>query len=370
MSPESLALASKHYLESLHSGNPLANPEDDYLDQKEDVTVEPFSLLGSKLCLDEIQAQLPPSAKICDAYPCTGLQEGLLALSMKSGGSFTPQIICKLPVGVDLEKFKAAWQISANSNMTLRTTFIQTRSAGLLQVVMEPASICWSMADDLDEYLNHDRAIIPNFGTPLMRYGIVRPRDLDCIYFVWTFSHAVIDGWAMRLLLKQVDELYRDEPMTQLDEFNRFIAFHTRMKKAMRRQSQRFWESHLADVKGPLFPSRKSTSYQPHASEYRERYIPTSGNLLAGATFSTIIQAAWGILLARKTTAAEATYGLVLAGRNSTFQGVKRVNGPMFTTGAYYHPFALIVLFVCKTRADTQGRSQFRLKLIADKLTF
>jgi hypothetical protein len=74
-----------------------------------------------------------------------------LALSVKSGDSFTPQIICKLLMDVDLEKFKAAWQISANSNMTLRAAFIKTRSAGLLQVGMEPESICWSMAD-MDEY--------------------------------------------------------------------------------------------------------------------------------------------------------------------------------------------------------------------------
>ncbi|KAM3084248.1 hypothetical protein ACMFMG_001647 [Clarireedia jacksonii] len=328
----SLELSSKHYLESLFSEKPLANPEDDYMGQKEDVTVEPFSLLGSILDLDEVQAQLPSSARISDAYPCTGLQEGLLALSMKSGGSFTPQIICKLPVGVNIEKFKSAWQISANSNMTLRTTFVQTRSAGLLQLVMEPESICWSTADDLHEYLSHDRAIIPDFGTPLVRYGLVRPRDLDCIYFVWTFSHAIIDGWAMRLLLKQVDDLYRDEPMIQLVEFNCFIAFHSRMEKAMRSKSRQFWESHLAESKSSLFPSRKSISHQSHAGGYRERYIPMSENLLAGATSSTIIQAAWGILLARKTAAAEATYGLVLAGRNSTFKGVRRVNGPTFTT--------------------------------------
>jgi hypothetical protein len=102
-----MALTSKH-LESPFPEKHLYNPDDDNLGQKEDVTVEPFSLLDSISILDEIQAQLPRSAKISDAYPCTGLQEGLLALSMKSGGSFTPQIICKLPIGVNLEKLKVA----------------------------------------------------------------------------------------------------------------------------------------------------------------------------------------------------------------------------------------------------------------------
>jgi non-ribosomal peptide synthetase component F len=47
---------------------------------------------------------------------------------------------------------------------------------------------------------------------------------------------------------------------------------------------------------------------------------------------STIIQAAWALLIGRHTNASEATYGVVLAGRNLDLPGLKRVNGPTFTT--------------------------------------
>ncbi|KAB8303804.1 hypothetical protein EYC80_005178 [Monilinia laxa] len=131
-----LDLASKNYLSDLFPRErPQVQTTDtgDCLSQRDDSSLEPFSLLTPEQDHDEIQRQMPPDATFVDAYPCTALQEGLLALSMKNCGSFTPQIICKLPVNINLSKFKAAWQSTVDSNSTLRTSFVQTRNSGLLQ---------------------------------------------------------------------------------------------------------------------------------------------------------------------------------------------------------------------------------------------
>lgn len=330
-----LDLASKHYLSSLlHSERrPVQTTDtDDYLSQREGF-VKPFSLLDPTQSHDEIRRQMPSDATFIDVYPCTALQEGLLALSMKESGSFTPQIICKLPKGIDLNKFKAAWQSTADSNSTLRTSFVPTRTSGLLQVVLAPEPIIWSEEINLESYLSKDRIIFPSFGNLLLRYGLIQSHSSDSLYFVWTFHHAVLDGWSMRLVLRQVEESYRGETFQPLVEFKLFIAHQMRLEKQSQKASEMFWSNHLANISGAQFPVVPS-QHQSRANDYSERFIPVKENLLAGATTSTIIQAAWGILVARRTAATEATFGLVLAGRNAKIVGLdmRRVNGPTFNS--------------------------------------
>ncbi|TGO66628.1 hypothetical protein BOTNAR_0057g00120 [Botryotinia narcissicola] len=330
-----LDLASKHYLSDLlHSERRPAQSTDmdNHLSQEEG-SVKPFSLLDHMESLDEIRKQMPSDATFIDVYPCTALQEGLLALSMKESGSFTPQIICKLPKGIDLNKFKAAWQSTVDSNSTLRTSFVQTRTSGLLQVVLAPEPILWSKEIDLESYLSNDRIIFPSFGKLLFRYGLIQSHSSNSLYFVWTFHHAVLDGWSMRLVLRQVEESYRGETFQPLVEFKRFIAHQMRLEKQSQKASEMFWSKHLANISGAQFPVVPS-QHRSRANGYSERFIPVKENLLAGATTSTIIQAAWGILVARRTAATEATFGLVLAGRNAKIVGLdmRRVNGPTFNS--------------------------------------
>ncbi|KAK6609410.1 NRPS protein [Botrytis cinerea] len=330
-----LDLASKHYLSDLlHSKRRPAQSKDtdDYLSQRE-VSVKPFSLLNPTQNHDEIRRQMPSDATFIDAYPCTALQEGLLALSMKESGSFTPQIICKLPKSIDLNMFKAAWQNAVNSNSTLRTSFVQTRNSGLLQVVLAPEPILWSEEIDLESYLSNDRIIFPSFGKLLLRYGLIQKHPSDSLYFVWTFHHAILDGWSMRLVLRQVEESYRGETFQPLVEFKHFIAHQMRLEKQSQKASETFWSNHLVNSSGGQFPVVPSRHHS-RANGYSEKFIPVKENLLAGATVSTIIQAAWGILVARRTASTEATFGLVLAGRNAEILGfdMRRVNGPTFNS--------------------------------------
>ncbi|KAF7868586.1 hypothetical protein EAF04_005117 [Stromatinia cepivora] len=331
-----LDLASKHYLSDLlRSERPLVSTTDthDCLSQREDSNVKPFSLLSPEQDHDEIRRQMPSNSSFVDAYPCTALQEGLLALSMKRCGSFTPQIICKLPASIDLSKFKAAWQSTVDSNSTLRTSFVQTRNSGLLQVVLAPEPIIWSEGVDLAGYLSKDQKIFPSFGKNLLRYGLIHTLQSNCSYFIWTFHHAILDGWSMRLTLRQVEQSYRGEEFEPLVEFKRFIAYQLRLERRSQKASEIFWSNHLATTSGIQFPAVPS-QHQSRANGYSERFIHVKENLLAGATTSTIIQAAWAILVARRTAATEATFGLVLAGRNSKILGLdlKKVNGPTFNS--------------------------------------
>lgn len=177
------------------------------------LVIKAFELLGPAATVDRIQDEVQPlissPGRIVDAYPSTPLQEGLMALSMKNRALFVPQNPYRLPASVDLEKFKKAWQMTVDFNAILRTRIVQTSPFGLIQVVLDQQPIEWVMSDNLEDYLKRDRQARVGFGSILLRYGIVDDATSGIKYFVWTLHHAVMDGWSARLLLNQVDQIYR-----------------------------------------------------------------------------------------------------------------------------------------------------------------
>lgn len=76
-------------------------------------------------------------ADVEDVYPCSPLQEGLMALSVGFPGAYMAQRVYELTPGIDLRKFRLAWETTINNHPTLRTRIIQTseNGAGSFQVV-------------------------------------------------------------------------------------------------------------------------------------------------------------------------------------------------------------------------------------------
>ena len=53
---------------------------------------------------------LTDDQEIEDAYPCSALQEGLMALAVKQPGSYIAKFAYRLPAYVDITRFRAAWE--------------------------------------------------------------------------------------------------------------------------------------------------------------------------------------------------------------------------------------------------------------------
>jgi aryl carrier-like protein len=71
-----------------------------------------------------------------DAYPCSRLQEGLIALSTKEPGAYVAEAIYRLPSDVDIARFKQAWAQVIASEAILRTRILYTEDCGFVQVVV------------------------------------------------------------------------------------------------------------------------------------------------------------------------------------------------------------------------------------------
>ena len=297
------------------------------------ILLESLNHLGNPKVADtkltETLAHSFNSIEVQDVYQCTSLQEGLMALSLKQPGKFMPQITCRMPSNLDVERFKAAWQETVDSNTPLRTTIFQTSTSGMLQIVLARSEIDWQSSDCLHDYLKSDLKNVVSFGSVLFRYAIVVDSRSNQKHFVWTFHYALVDGWSMRLLLNQVNQRYQGANVHPLVPYSHFIAYIARLD---RQKVDGFWRRQLSGTATDHFPAPPFTTYSPVPNCSLKHDVRIPNGLKTLATTSTVIQAAWALLLRSYTSSNDVVSGMVLAGRDGPVENIANVNGPTFTT--------------------------------------
>lgn len=316
--------------------------------------VRPFSLLKTNESIDAIKTEVSQLCRINsdlvhDIYPCSSLQEGLIALSLKQPGAYVAHNVFKLSPSLNLDHFKAAWQKAVDDLTTLRTRIVHTASSNFLQVVLKHEAISWHSARSLEE-LSGEAASVPPFnGGSLTKYTIVQtPR---CRYFTWSIHHALYDGWSLPLILQRVESIYRGQtPEAPKSSYADFISYLSTTDEDSTKQ---FWTAKLADIACSKFPPLPPTKDQ---SETRtlSRHIVTSS--VGGVTLPTIIRAAWTLVLASHTASNDVCFGEISTGRNINVPGIADIVGPTLTTiptRIQVNPQATVTNFLQEVQQDS-----------------
>ena len=135
------------------------------------------------------QCNLDSWDDIEDAFPCTALQEGFMALSQKNPGSYINRNVFKIGAGIDVGRFRDAWEMTLQACPNMRTRFVIVDDRNLQAVIqVEPR---WEETDGLNlrRYMD-ERAntVAMGYGQPLTRYAMVQ--EGSDYYFIWFMHHA------------------------------------------------------------------------------------------------------------------------------------------------------------------------------------
>ncbi|KAI1383824.1 non-ribosomal peptide synthase [Hypoxylon trugodes] len=299
------------------------------------VGIPPFSLL-SEAWSEESARQ--DCAALCDIdplriediYPCTPLQEGLMALSAKISEAYVAQRVVELANETTAQNLAKAFEKASMDCAILRTRIVQVSGYGLMQVVVKDDFNRKHLSgQSLDEYLVQDRSDPVQLGKPLVRYGVItNEKSTGRSHFVLTMHHALYDGWSMPLVVERVNRAFDNLPTERPAEFKHFISYLNNMN---RKDSESYWRERLDGADGEQFPSLPYSGYQQQADSLLEHYVhtekPTSGN-----TIATIIRGAWALLVATYTASNDVIFGETLTGRNAPIPGVEQIEGPMIAT--------------------------------------
>ncbi|PKS12263.1 hypothetical protein jhhlp_001563 [Lomentospora prolificans] len=301
-------------------------------DQNAATPVTPFSMIEG---WEPSEAKIV-AAELCsvsvddieDIYPCTPLQEALMALSAKVREAYVAQRVVRLDCLDMATRLEEAFNTATAGCAILRTRIIQVPEHGLVQVLLNKG-IEWSRGNDVDKYLVQDRDEAMDLGKPLVRYGMFQNETTGGYEFVLTMHHALYDGWSMPLVVDRINRAYKDEPASISPHFREFIKY---LKNLDREAGERYWKEKLAGATGPQFPMLPWPSYQPQAESLLEHYVPIQRHPSSKATIATILRGAWALVASEYTASRDVVFGETLTGRNAPIAGAELIEGPMITT--------------------------------------
>ncbi|GFF55149.1 nonribosomal peptide synthetase 8 [Aspergillus udagawae] len=308
----------------------------------EQPTTAPFSLIRDTIDVAiarhdaASQCRVRPD-QVEDMFPCTALQTALLALTSKNPGDYVSQNIYHIQG--DLGLFKSSWEAVVASTPVLRTRIVDLGKDNFFQIIIDEL-VEWNDAyETLDDYLHHDQRLPMGLGTSLVRWGILPgQRDSSSSFtFIWTIHHSLYDGWSFRAILDQVERVYTKRPLAPTAPFQEFIKYAMDPKREL--AATNFWKQRLDGAVAPQFPMLPSSQYQPRATstmEYRACQSPAAGRAnhanYTNYTLTTLLRAAWSLVLARYTRSTDVVFGATVLGRQAPVPGITDMIGPTIAT--------------------------------------
>ncbi|KAI9155340.1 Nonribosomal peptide synthase [Paramyrothecium foliicola] len=264
-----------------------------------------------------------------DIYPCSPLQEALMALSAKVKEAYVAQRVVELENKATAERLIAAFDLAQKDCAILRTRIVQVPGRGLYQVVVK-GDLAWTSGGSLDEYLIKDRDESMDLGKPLVRYALIEDATSGKVSFVLTMHHALYDGWDMPLVIERVNKAYNENTSIKRPaEFKHFIKYLANMDRGT---SETYWRNQLQGATATQFPTLPWTGYQTKADSLLEVYVPLAQAPASNVTVATVIRAAWALVASQYMTSDDVVFGETLTGRNAPIIGAEEIEGPMITT--------------------------------------
>lgn len=293
-------------------------------------TVEPFSLLQglesraalTQLVLQQCKIQ---ERDLVDIYPCTPLQEGLISLAAKRPSACTVCLEYELPVDIDIDRFRAAWNAIINKNPILRTRIAQADSGRLYQVVIRE-TVSWDernpgqqVAKDWQDW---------KLGQRLIRFALSNQESAaKQSYFTLILHHAVSDGYALQLLLKHVEAVYRGASLTPRP----FAPFIRYLLKAQE-DAKLFWKDQFTGLNAEPFPKLPSPDYIVIPTAKMNCTIRIQSTKRDSITIPSKVKLAWAILVSMYTENYDVVFGNTVMGRGTQLLGIEKITGPTIAT--------------------------------------
>ncbi|EGD95448.1 nonribosomal peptide synthase [Trichophyton tonsurans CBS 112818] len=285
--------------------------------------VQPFTLIDEQIKPDEARAE---AARLCgvqitdieDILPCTPLQEGLLAGSVRQPGD---NVLSETRIlnDVDIDRLQGAWVKVLQMTPIFRTRIMNLKKQGLVQVIIRYE--CCRLSDGIPK---HEFGL----GTPLMQYEILHSDSSMPSRFIWSIHHSLYDRWSMGLVFNLLHRVYHAQTIPAAPSFQSFIRH---IKGHNCDHAEGFWKSQFQDFKACQFPTLPSKQFKPRCDKHLEldmKDIAWFGDYTA----ATKIRLAWAILLSTITARVDVSFGATVSGRQVALPDVENIISPTFAT--------------------------------------
>jgi amino acid adenylation domain-containing protein len=273
------------------------------------------------------------------AYPLSALQEGMLfdSLSAEGSGRGIEVLVLDLHGSLDTQRLETAWRRVSTRHDALRTSFSLTAERPIqevrraVDVPFTVEDVALTGAEEREWYVRacvqteRRRGFAPG-EAPLQRVRLIR-FDENAQTLIWTNHHAIMDGRARRIVLRDIVDAYSGlTPLRAATQYGRHIAW---LEEQTFAASEAFWRDRL---RGLAAPTPLPAAFRALPGGAAGGLPDTVERTLAGAdaerlldfardhqlTMGVLVQAAWSLVLARHAGSSDVVFGTVRAGRHSS----------------------------------------------------
>ena len=262
---------------------------------------------------------------ICDIVPMNDFQCEMVA-QYTQGLYYQEQVVLRVPFLVDPQKLRKSLQAWVQAHVALRTTF-HFREEACVQILWDtmPLSLSFS-SNSLDEAGACARI---EFETPLdlengpaWRVKVLN-HGSDGATILFTFHHALLDGWSLGRILPEWEQMY--------DEGSRSEMLHTPSsgcEEYLRRggawrQSSDAYQRAMQTVES----ARSRRSYAELHGKIPMCQALSTERERRGLSINTVVEMAFGAALLRSKILQNGRFVTLHAGRSPLVSGVEEMVG-------------------------------------------
>ncbi|HYE54783.1 MAG TPA: condensation domain-containing protein, partial [Chitinophagaceae bacterium] len=324
---------------------------------QEQKVLSPSDLSYKELSIQQLDA-LQQRWRIEDVYPLSPMQEGMLFHSLidTGQGHYFEQKILTLKGRPDPGLMQESLEQLVQRYAVLRTAFVYKGYERPLQVVLAERKPTFHFYDlrsacaakgsmqVIEQYRQEDRAKAFDLcNDPLVRVMILQTGEEE-FELIWSHHHILMDGWCMGIIFRDLIDIYKKKKnslplaLPPVKPYSNYIEW---LESRDRNASVQYWKEQLQGYETAAgFPRKEIVQVErSHKPQCAERLIDAEKASLiyqvatdAGVTINTILQAAWGILLAKYNNTNDVVFGSVVSGRPAEIPGVENMVGLFINT--------------------------------------
>lgn len=275
---------------------------------------------------------------VADIYALSPMQQ-LMLLHAKTAVStndvLASQIVYRLDGALSEDAYRQAWQHVVDRHPALRTLFVWQDGKDPVQVVRERVTLPWAshdwrdqtaaeQAQKLADLLRQDRAEgFDLLRAPLMRVLLIRLAD-DAYWLVWSSYHLVLDRWCIDIVLDDAAAAYdaftggTHPVLPPAPRYRDYIGW---LQVQDENAAAAYWRDALGGLDTrplPLQPaSQDAVTLSTKRFDLPDEDVARLNQFARdhGLTLSTLMSAAWAVVVGAATGVDDVVFGQTVSGR-------------------------------------------------------
>ncbi|MFC3998912.1 amino acid adenylation domain-containing protein [Nocardiopsis sediminis] len=289
-----------------------------------------------------------------DILPLSPLAEGLLFQAEAAGDGpdvYTVQQVLEVDGPLDAGRLRTACRALLERHPALRACFRRRRNGEAVSLIPSSVEPPWRHEDlsadpdplrRAEEIADAERGHRFDLAQPgLVRFAVLRTAP-ERHRLVVTHHHILLDGWSLPLLVTELFALYAADggpaplPAPAPAPYRDYLAWLARQDRGA---AEAAWGKALSGLAEPTVvvpgdaaraaavPERVAVDLAPEAAGALERFARAQG-----VTVNTVVQFAWGLLLARVLGRDDVVFGTTVSERPADLPGADSMVGLLITT--------------------------------------